>query len=43
MTTQHSYLDNSKRWSDRGAEMRVLADEMRDDEARQMMLSLAED
>jgi hypothetical protein len=37
------YLNDSKRWYDRGAEMRVLSDEMRDDEARRMMLKLAED
>lgn len=37
------YLNNSKRWYDRAAEMRVLSDEMRDDEARRMMLKLAED
>jgi hypothetical protein len=43
MSSQQSYLDDPKRWYDRGAEMRVLSDEMRDAEARRMMLKLAED
>jgi hypothetical protein len=38
-----NYLDDPKRWYDRGAEMQVLADEMRDEEAKRMMLKLADD
>jgi hypothetical protein len=37
------FVNDPKHWYDRGAEMRVLADLMRDDEAKAMMLKLATD
>jgi hypothetical protein len=37
------FIDDPKHWHDRAAEMRVLAEEMKDDNARTMMLKLAND
>ena len=36
-------LNDAKHWRDRAAEMRVLSDEMKDFEARTLMLKLAND
>jgi hypothetical protein len=36
-------IDDPKHWHDRAAEMRVLADEMRNEEAQGMMRRLADD
>jgi hypothetical protein len=36
-------IDDPKHWSERAEEMRVLAEDMRDETARQMMLHLADD
>jgi len=41
MTLQGIY--DAKHWRDRAAEMRVLSDEMKDFEARTLMLKLAND
>jgi hypothetical protein len=38
-----SFIDDPKHWHDRAAEMRVLSDEMKEAEARRMMLKLADD
>jgi hypothetical protein len=38
-----AFIDDPKHWRDRAAEMRVLADEMKQEEARRMMLKLADD
>ncbi len=42
MPNRH-FIDDPKHWYDRGAEMRVLADEIRNEEAKAMMLRLADD
>jgi hypothetical protein len=36
-------VDDPKHWYDRAAEMRVLADDMKNDETQAMMLRLADD
>jgi hypothetical protein len=37
------HINDSKHWRDRAAEMRILADEMKDVDAKTMMLKLADD
>jgi hypothetical protein len=37
------HINDPKHWRDRAAEMRILADEMKDVDAKTMMLKLAED
>jgi hypothetical protein len=38
-----NHVNDSKHWRDRAAEMRVLADEMKDIAGKTMMLKLADD